>query len=426
MPDRKSHLRWIVSQEGSRETYGVPAGFEQLGCLRQVYADVWCRFGRSWLQRGPAGARALATRHHDCIPPRKVVSFNCRGILWRGWQHFRRHQMSPEEQAELFVRYGQWFAGNVRDRLARLSWDVKADHFFGFSTNSLETLEFLKQKGIFTVLDQIDPGRVEEDLVLAEAQRWPGWERIAGRLPEIYWQRLRREWDLADAILVNSEWSRDALVKQGVAREKIMVVPLAIDVRAESPPATIPSAGSLKVIWLGSVILRKGVQYLIEAARLLAAENIDFILAGPVGISNEAIRTFPARVKVLGRVTRNQLSSIYLQGHVFVLPTLSDGFAVTQLEAMAHGLPVVTTPNCGRVVTDGVDGLVVPVRDSAALAKALADLNADRQRTAGMAQNAWKTSKRFSVAASANLINANTLELRFGGKRVTEQAFSAT
>ena len=60
----------------------------------------------------------------------------------------------------------------------------------------------------------------------------------------------------------------------------------------------------------------------------------------------------------------------YGQADIFVLPTLSDGFAITQLEAMAHGLPVICTPCCGEVVCDGVDGFVVPARDAAALARA--------------------------------------------------------
>jgi glycosyltransferase involved in cell wall biosynthesis len=51
-----------------------------------------------------------------------------------------------------------------------------------------------------------------------------------------------------------------------------------------------------------------------------------------------------------------------------MLPTLSDGFAITQLEAMAHAVPIIATPNCGAVVTHGKDGFVVPIRDSAALA----------------------------------------------------------
>ena len=55
-----SKIRWLVSQEGTRETYGVPVAFAKLGCLRLFYADVWCRWGRSWLRRGSAGARALS------------------------------------------------------------------------------------------------------------------------------------------------------------------------------------------------------------------------------------------------------------------------------------------------------------------------------------------------------------------------------
>jgi len=103
----------------------------------------------------------------------------------------------------------------------------------------------------------------------------------------------------------------------------------------------------------------------VEAARLLQSDNIEFLLAGPLYISGEAVRSFPANIKILGRVTRDKLGEVYSQAHVFVLADhFSDGFAVTQLEAMAHGLPVVVTPNCGRVVTDGVDGLVVPARDS--------------------------------------------------------------
>jgi glycosyltransferase involved in cell wall biosynthesis len=123
------------------------------------------------------------------------------------------------------------------------------------------------------------------------------------------------------------------------------------------------------VLFLGQVILRKGIQYLIAAARLLEKESIHFDIVGPLGISADAIATAPKNMTFHGRAGRDQAAAWYQQSHVFVLPTISDGFAITQLEAMAYGLPVVTTPCCGEVVSDGVDGFVVPPREVEGLAQ---------------------------------------------------------
>ena len=73
----------------------------------------------------------------------------------------------------------------------------------------------------------------------------------------------------------------------------------------------------------------------------------------------------------LGTVTRQAVGNLYRRSDLFVLATISDGFALTQIEAMSYGLPVIATPNCGPVVTPGVDGLIVPAYDGAALAEAI-------------------------------------------------------
>jgi glycosyltransferase involved in cell wall biosynthesis len=110
---------------------------------------------------------------------------------------------------------------------------------------------------------------------------------------------------------------------------------------------------------------------LLQAARLLAAEKIHFDVVGPIGISEEAMKSAPANVTFHGQASRDQASLWYQKADVFVLPTLSDGFALTQLEAMAHGLPVIATPNCGEVVTPEKDGLIVLPGDAEALASAI-------------------------------------------------------
>lgn len=402
-------LRWIVAQEGSRQSYAVPTAFHRLGMLRLLYADIWCRHGRSLLKKGPKGFRALAGRFNAEIPPDHVVSFSPTAMLFKTIQHFRHGRQSPAELGDAYCRFGRWFALRVRNHLKTIELDPQRDKFFGFDTNSLEALELLKERGVFTVLDQVDPSKLHEDLVIEETQRWPGWQKLPGRMPQGYWDRRQAEWQAANLVLVNSEWSQQAIIRQGVPKEKIIVVPLAIDLAHDKLPLPIDPQGNLKVLWLGNVVLGKGIQYLVEATRVLNNPKIEILLAGPMGISPEIVQSFPANIRILGRVTRDKLSEIYQQAHVFVLPTISDGFAVTQLEAMAHGLPVVTTPNCGQVVTDGMNGLIVPARDSQALADALARLDADRLLLKEMSVNALETVKRYDLPSNARLINILTV-----------------
>jgi glycosyltransferase involved in cell wall biosynthesis len=219
---------------------------------------------------------------------------------------------------------------------------------------------------------------VEVDLVRAEEKRWPGWALRETNVPEDYFRRREQEWALADSIVVNSEFSRQALIRQGVPAGKLTVIPLCYETEDGEPKAGPREAGTtfshqrpLKILFLGQVILRKGVQYLIEAAKLLSGEPVRFDIVGPIGIREEALRSVPANLTFHGRAVRDQAAGWYRQADLFVLPTLSDGFALTQIEAMAHGLPVIATPNCGDVVTPGVDGQIVPAGDAKALADAI-------------------------------------------------------
>jgi glycosyltransferase involved in cell wall biosynthesis len=326
--------------------------------------------------------------------------------------YLRKQTLSAQALSGEYCRFGEKFASLVRDHLSLQELDSSSDLFYGFNTNCLETLQHLRARGIFTLVDQVDPGKVEEDLCVEETEKWPGWARIPGRMSAAYWSRLKAEWSAADLVLVNSEWSAEALVQQGVGRDKLIVVPLAIDASASYSPSELSQLAHLKtnlapmkVLWLGSLILRKGIQYLAQAARLLEGKGVEFLLAGPIGVSEQALSSFPTNMKLVGTLSRDRVRHLYEQAHVFVLPTLSDGFAITQLEAMAHGLPVVTTPNCGKVVTNGHDGLIVPARDAHALAEALARLQASPALLRTMSANALQTVRKFDLPSNAAMIH---------------------
>jgi glycosyltransferase involved in cell wall biosynthesis len=187
-----------------------------------------------------------------------------------------------------------------------------------------------------------------------------------------------------------------------VIAEKIEILPLSYEGEAVHDKGVINtsdqnSVKDLQVLWLGQVNVRKGIHYLIEAARMLEGRDIHFDIVGPIGIAREIVDSAPSNMTFHGSVSRDLAADYYRKADVFVLPTLSDGFAITQLEAMAYGLPVITTPHCGKVVIDGETGFVVPARDAKALAEAVMRFAKDRELALRMNDNCRASVKKFSI-----------------------------
>jgi glycosyltransferase involved in cell wall biosynthesis len=394
---------WICSQIGAREHYAIPRALHQTERLATLYTDFWAgrairRAQEMGVGRWKLGAlRSLAGRYHTELDGGReigdgrwemeggsqnakrskhraeIVSWNFRALWWEGMLR-RKQKAVVGGPYQGYIEVGRRFAERVREDLKRRK-DLGPDTiFFAYDTGALETLEWCRKQGVKCVLNQMDPNRVEVELVRSEEKQWPGWALEDIHVPEAYFTRREREWALADRVVVNSEFSRKALIQQGVPPEKLVVISLCYErdeANRKSEIGNRKSEQTLHVLFLGQVILRKGIQYLLAAARQLERENIHFDIVGSIGISKEAMAIAPANVTFHGRAGRDQTSDWYGRSHVFVLPTISDGFAITQLEAMAHGLPVITTPCCGEVVGDGVDGFIVPPRDAKALAEAL-------------------------------------------------------
>jgi glycosyltransferase involved in cell wall biosynthesis len=123
-------------------------------------------------------------------------------------------------------------------------------------------------------------------------------------------------------------------------------------------------------------------------------------MAGPVEIAKASTIGHAGRVKWFGPVTRNQATEFYRDADVFILPTLSDGFAITQLEAQAHGLPVIVSKFCGKVVENGVNGIVLEEPTGACIAAAVRACIADADRLQKLAA-ASRLRGEFTIEALA-------------------------
>jgi glycosyltransferase involved in cell wall biosynthesis len=269
---------------------------------------------------------------------------------------------------------------------------------FAYSYAARQIFRTARELGCITVLGQIDPGPTEERIV-AEICRRRGnhWQRV----PESYWDAWREECDLCDSIVVNSEWTRKALITEGVPTAKIHVVPVAYDPpeHARQLKRTYPNSFNasrpLRVLFLGSLIPRKGIHEMLDAVALMKTAQVEFRFVGALGVEFGIELAESTHVHWTGPVARKRVHDFYSNADVFILPTHSDGFGLTQVEAMAWGLPVIASNNCGDVVKHEVNGLILPTVTAEAIAESINWCIKNVERLGQMSDCAIRTSGEF-------------------------------
>ena len=176
----------------------------------------------------------------------------------------------------------------------------------------------------------------------------------------------------------------------------IEVVPYGTRPGPVTPPR-VAASGKLRVLFVGALSQAKGLGYLLEAVARLGSQ-IDFTLIGrrvspavPASAILDKYRWIPS-------LPHDGVLREMATHHVLVLPSLHEGFGLVLTEAMAQGLVVITTPYTAGpdLITDGVDGFVVPIRSSAAIEEALAHLLRDRDRLAAMREAAGRKARACS------------------------------
>jgi glycosyltransferase involved in cell wall biosynthesis len=348
---------WICCQIGGREHYAVARALDRHRALELLITDAWVRPGNP-LGRLSSGLKA---RFHAELAGAEVWGPAVRSVAFE-----LRARRAAQEGWPLVMARNRWFQRVALSRLSHVAPRGNAPVLMSYSYAAAELFAFARRKGWRTVLGQIDPGPAEEKIVGRLHDGNPQTGNDWARAPSTYWSEWRRECALADRIVVNSFWSRAALVQEGVAEDKIRIVPLAYERPPESVgfgrsyPASFSCARPLRVLFLGQVNLRKGVGPLLDAIRLLSGEPIEFTFVGPVQISVPEDLQNHYQVRWHGPAPRPATGRFYKDADVFLFPTFSDGFGLTQLEAQAWKLPIITTRCCGEVVEHSRNGWILP------------------------------------------------------------------
>jgi len=364
---------WIISQIGSREHYAIPSLLAQAGQLEFLLTDYWSKPQYLWEYIPDPRFRKLRQRHHPDILNKSVKAHSVGRMLYD-----LRAKSRGLGTWESTIHRNEWYQKCQLKQLRRLDkqgfFKQRQGIFFSYSYAALELFKFFRQRGWINLLCQIDPGRHEQDLVKAEIDKYPQFGKSWEAPPEQYWQDWKQETELADHILVNSPWSQKALEIQGIAAEKISILPLAYAAsKAQHSPKDYPEAFDaqtpLKILFLGQINVRKGVHLILQALANSPELPVQIDFVGPVEMDLPPISD--TRIRFHGPVSRGETETFYQEAHLFILPTLSDGFAITQLEAQRWRLPIVASHNCGAVVRDKDNGLLLSDTSSTAFLAAL-------------------------------------------------------
>lgn len=247
------------------------------------------------------------------------------------------------------------------------------DAVYAYEDGAAATFDAAKQRGILCFYDlPILFHRTSRDIQAEEAQRFPELASALQAAQEPAWKIERKEQEikLADHIFVPSSFVQKSLEDAGIEPEKISAIPFGAPIDYFRPK---PKKDKLfRALFVGRVGPRKGVHYLLQAWQQLKLPEAELLLVGinefPEGYLGQA-----DNLRYLPCVPHASLNEYYSSANILLLPTLVEGLPLVVLEAMACGIPVITTPNAGvsNIITNGVEGFIVPIGDVDAIQEKL-------------------------------------------------------
>jgi alpha-maltose-1-phosphate synthase len=322
------------------------------------------------------------------------------------WLRFAYHALTRApgiRSTELVPLIGE-FADETFDRIVADRYLQPCDIFHGFGRFSLTTIERAKRLGAITILDQPE---IHPDVMRAlevEESRYAGIP-----IAEVSWveqrslTRRRRELGSADFVFVGLDYVRRTLVQEGIASERIRVIPYGADVEQSPHPIDRSERhGPFTILHVGALNWFKGLHYLLDALVRLKLANAKLIVVGRGHSAWNAylqsrMASMPG-VELISGLPHDELMRCYEQADLFVFPSLVGGLGLVVYEAMSTGLPVIVSDG-DVIIRDGQDGLVAHPKQTGALEAAILRLYEDADLRRHLGQNGRLRARQFSCQA---------------------------
>ena len=369
----KDELRALVFSPSPMGIFEQSLALEERGWLQTMAVDYYCDLSSARFRWMPEGRikKYLRKRYHPPLNSRRVRTHLLPSVITKiATSRARSAQSRTRWVFWHNAQFDTWVASHL-PKFGNLA--------FGYESASLCTFRRARSLGIPRVLYQpIACAEKAVALLEEEKQLFPA---LAGTLrynwfPESELEGRLEERRLADAIFCASTFTKRSLIETGVEAEKIFVEPYGVDQAVFAPSEE--KFPNFSVVWASSYTQTKGIGYLLEALARQPVAGIELVLAGfPSGTDAVTLYEDRVRVRRLGHISRQELGRVMSRCHAHVFPTIVEGFGRNIIEAMASGLPVITTANCAGpdLIEDGVTGFIIPIRDVDAICEKLAWIN---------------------------------------------------
>ena len=313
-------------------------------------------------------------------------------LLKTGWNK-KLGRTSDELNTEMYDTF---------DRIASKADWGKIDAIYAYEDCAQRSFERAKETGgIICLYDlPIVHYKTAKEILSREVELFPAFQHCLATVNEPAWKIIKKlkELELADLIFVPSNFVKQSIIDIGVPENKIIVNVFGAPIEYFKPLEKTDTV--FRAIFVGGIGPRKGVHYIIQAWKELNLPNAELLLVGvdlfPEGWLAEHIKG--ATIRFVPSVPHHQLNTYYASADVFVFPSLAEGLALVQLEAMACGLPIISTANAGAedIIEEGVNGFLIPIRDTEALKEKIQYLYTHPDEKRKISKAARITAEKFT------------------------------
>jgi glycosyltransferase involved in cell wall biosynthesis len=204
------------------------------------------------------------------------------------------------------------------------------------------------------------------------------------------WIEVMKDCQIADTILVNSQFVKDTFIEAGYDSARIKVAYLGVREDFFDLKQDYHINDKLRILFTGGFGFRKGAEYALKAMQELERQGIDyeFIVVGSHDEAQPLIEKYPTKgLKLIGFVPQDDLKEYLATADIYLFPSLCEGCASSGMEAMAAGLPVIATHESGLPIENGKNGIIVPSKDVESIVDAILTLkdNKSYRETLGKA-----------------------------------------